>query len=568
MKFLNRWINVPLVEIAKRFPYMVLSSLVASIYLSLIILGAFDVEEWHARFILALIPGITLGLSEGLWRHETKLPAWWVWVYVIAAQVIFYFLVEDGLKEGWMFMRYGIFLAVVHLLLAAGIWRYRTNNDSFWKENITILLRFLAALVLSALLTGSIVLLLYLIDYLFIPGHFIDEEFVGVTATWAFLFYHPMYFAKDLVDANDSDPTENKVYHAAISYILTPMMCAYILIMFAYFIKIAIQAQWPSGGVSYWIAALSVLGTLLYLLGYQYFTTQSTKLNSWYNKLFFILTIPVLLLLFFAIYTRIQAYGWTENRYFVVGLGVWLLGISIYYIFSKKKSLYVIPLTLAGVLTFSIFGPWSAYSTARASQKSELKTLFEAHNILSNNGIQAAPEVLPHDIQNRIFNIVDFLADRHALRPFVEQYGRATADSLGEVTDGSYRYEFNQLLGIERTYASSAWHYMQIRSPKAIQQMDASNYEEVWFYDEFQEGFNIYPKQGMEKQIRTSLSDAIKNISASSDRSNYELEDCVKGTIDSIDFLFCCVICEVQMQAEEVKINHLSGMIYLKETGE
>jgi hypothetical protein len=51
-------------------------------------------------------------------------------------------------------------------------------------------------------------------------------------------------------------------------------------------------------------------------------------------------------MLFYAIYLRINQYDLTINRYFVVIFGIWLLVISIYFIFSKKKNLMVIPAIL------------------------------------------------------------------------------------------------------------------------------------------------------------------------------------------------------------------------------
>jgi len=51
-------------------------------------------------------------------------------------------------------------------------------------------------------------------------------------------------------------------------------------------------------------------------------------------------------MLFYAIYLRINQYDVTINRYFVVAFGLWLLVISLYYVFSKKKYLSIIPAIL------------------------------------------------------------------------------------------------------------------------------------------------------------------------------------------------------------------------------
>jgi hypothetical protein len=51
-------------------------------------------------------------------------------------------------------------------------------------------------------------------------------------------------------------------------------------------------------------------------------------------------------MLAYAIGLRIAQYDITMNRYFVVVFGIWLFGISLYFIFSGRRSLVVIPATL------------------------------------------------------------------------------------------------------------------------------------------------------------------------------------------------------------------------------
>ncbi|MDR0772292.1 MAG: DUF4153 domain-containing protein, partial [Candidatus Peribacteria bacterium] len=61
--------------------------------------------------------------------------------------------------------------------------------------------------------------------------------------------------------------------------------------------------------------------------------------------------IPQIFMLFYAMYLRINQYDLTINRYFVVVFGIWLLFISLYFVFSKRKNLIVIPAVLT---TFTV----------------------------------------------------------------------------------------------------------------------------------------------------------------------------------------------------------------------
>jgi len=82
-------------------------------------------------------------------------------------------------------------------------------------------------------------------------------------------------------------------------------------------------------------------------------------------------------MLFYAIYLRINQYDLTINRYFVVVFGLWLLVISIYYIFSKKKHLSIIPAILTLFTIIISVGPWSVYSLPESRQLDRLKTNLE-----------------------------------------------------------------------------------------------------------------------------------------------------------------------------------------------
>ena len=542
---------------------MCLVSVVTAIYVTLLILEIMDEPSDHARYVTALIPGIVLGICEGLWRRKGNKPFWLTISFFICGLCFFFFLAKDGFSQSWLAMRFAGMVAVAHLLLAASVRWYQSSNEKFWSENIYILLRFLAATLLTALLTGSVILVLYLIDYLFVPGHFVDEKFIGVTATWAILVYHPLYFVKGFLEPNREEIINNKVFFSAISYIFTPLMWIYILIMFAYFIKIGFQGQWPAGGVSYWIAALSVLGTLLYLLGFQYFKTKTTQLNTWYYKFFFILTIPVLLLLFAAIYSRISAYGWTENRYYAVGLGVWLLGISLYFILSKSKSLYLIPLTLAITLFLGAIGPWSANHVTNASQHKELSLLLKENRMLDETGFHKSPNQLDQKIENRILDVSGFLGDRDEMSSFINTHDPVKSE---ELPDEKYAIleQFNSTIGISAGRNDNNNRYIQIKSSTAIRNFDASKFDHIWFYEEHQEGFNEFPHPNIKDHLIDSIADIAKNIVQPADYKPYELDKCIQGATEEIEYEFCCVACDVMVSKDRVEVNRLMGMFYYR----
>ena len=46
--------------------------------------------------------------------------------------------------------------------------------------------------------------------------------------------------------------------------------------------------------------------------------------------------LPLIVMMFISIGIRINAYGLTENRYYVVALGIWAFLVMIYFAFGKN----------------------------------------------------------------------------------------------------------------------------------------------------------------------------------------------------------------------------------------
>ena len=113
------------------------------------------------------------------------------------------------------------------------------------------------------------------------------------------------------------------------------------------------------------------------------------------------------------IYTRVRDYGITEPRYFVIALTLWLLGISIYFIISKRRDIRLIPVSLCIVAIVSSVGPLSAFSISRADQYSRLEALLEKHQLLGVNRDLKANRVLPRAEYDEIRSISYYLQSEH-----------------------------------------------------------------------------------------------------------------------------------------------------------
>jgi len=183
--------------------------------------------------------------------------------------------------------------------------------------------------------------------------------------------------------------------------------------------KIIVQWELPTGWVANLVLSFSIAGIFSLLLLYP---IKDDKVNNWirlYSKSYFLALIPLVILLFVSIGTRIAEYGVTINRFFVATLAVWLSGIVVYFIISKSKNIKVIPISLCLVALGISYGPFSAFSVSERSQKGRLENLlYETGRLSDNNKVQNSDIVLSLDQNTEISSINRYMVNNHGVESF------------------------------------------------------------------------------------------------------------------------------------------------------
>ena len=92
--------------------------------------------------------------------------------------------------------------------------------------------------------------------------------------------------------------------------------------------------------------------------------------------------LPLLVMLWIAICTRVLAYGLTESRALVLYLAIWLTFISLYNGFYKRRSLLAFPISLF-IITFLYQwgGPLSAHSISFKSQSKRTEEIMSRDKV-------------------------------------------------------------------------------------------------------------------------------------------------------------------------------------------
>jgi hypothetical protein len=193
-----------------------------------------------------------------------------------------------------------------------------------------------------------------------------------------------------------------------------PLLTAYTAILYIYFVKIIVVSEWPVGLVSHLVLWYAVIVTLVLFLISP--IKDENNWATWFSAWMPRIILPVLVMMFISMGIRINAYGVTENRYYVVVLALWVSAMMLYFSFIKKRINIVIPITLALIALISVFGPLSSYSVSIRSQNNRLQAILIKNDMLQEGKIKTAPADISRDDKYEISRKLDYFSQNHSLQ--------------------------------------------------------------------------------------------------------------------------------------------------------
>ncbi|MGH7505069.1 MAG: DUF4153 domain-containing protein, partial [Longimicrobiales bacterium] len=122
---------------------------------------------------------------------------------------------------------------------------------------------------------------------------------------------------------------------------------------------------------------------------------------------------PSIAMLLMAVGLRLDQYGVTEPRYFLLLLSLWLAGIALYYGITGSRNIRVIPASLCFFALLTFAGPWSAYAVSRRSQANRLEGILEGNGMLDGEALHQAPAGLSYEDSKEISATVRYLIRTH-----------------------------------------------------------------------------------------------------------------------------------------------------------
>ena len=433
------------IAVAMRFPLVLACGVISAIAGSLMI-DAGDSEQAYLRVLYASSLGLPLfvGLQILAERHGWKGVGKLVAMLAGVALLISVYLLRPGWSDGVALSRYLQLSLGFHLFVAVGPYLGVDERNGFWQYNMSLFLRFLIAGVFAAVLYFGLSIALLAIENLF--GFNVPEKTYG--RLWFVLaaVFHPWFFLGGVPDdlpALEERTTYPNGLKVFAQYILAPIVALYLVILTLYLGKILLTQVWPSGWIGWLVSSVAAAGILSLLLLHPIEEREENRWVQTYGRWFYIVLIPSIVMLLLAIWKRIDQYGVTAPRYFLVILSLWLAGIAMFFILRRRGTIKVIPASLAVLAFVTIAGPWGAYAVSERSQVTRLEEILARNDMLIDGRLQSPADDVSFADRREISAVVRYLTETHGvaeIEPWFED-GLAGVDSVSTDPGPSSRPE-------------------------------------------------------------------------------------------------------------------------------
>lgn len=420
MKILNffKKLALDLYSSIKRFPAPIMLAFFTSVLMIIINHLSGSASEDFILILTRITMTVALGIPISLClvllfeKFDNLNKFYLITSYVISAGLLvlyyFYLLTDVEFMSGTRYAAVSLALYLAFMFIP-----YLLKREIFELYIIKLFVRLFVTGIYAQVLAMGVFAIIAALDQLLgvpIPERIYAD--VGIITAGVFapcFFLAKMPKKSDVFENTDNYP---KAFKILLAYIVMPIISVYTAILYAYFIKIAFSLSWPNGLVGHLVLWYSIVSTIVI-----FFVSPIKETNKWIKAFIFWFTkvsIPLLILLFVSVGIRVNAYGITENRYFVIVLALWVLGMMIYLNISKNKRNIIMLISLSLIAVISVFGPFSSYSVSKFSQNSRFENILNKYDMISDNKIVKSKSKISDKDKKEISAILSYFADFHS----------------------------------------------------------------------------------------------------------------------------------------------------------
>lgn len=243
------------------------------------------------------------------------------------------------------------------------------KTDGFWNFLVGTVFAACIGMIYGVVVFAGISIALAAIEA-FWKFTFTDNQYV-IVAVFAFIFVAPINFLRNLpVLAKDQALTVLPDFaFTLIKVVLLPLVIVYTLIIYPYMGGFPFKTEWPNNESTMIIVGLLVLVYLGVLL-FNGLDKEgiNKKFISLYTLVLPAITLPAIVFWAYSLYLRIDAYGLTVNRFFLMSIIFWTFGVGIYYVFFRNSDIKKVIVSFIILLIVVFYFPFSSFFWSNRSQ--------------------------------------------------------------------------------------------------------------------------------------------------------------------------------------------------------
>lgn len=312
-----------------------------------------------------------------------------------------------------------VFIWIISYLIFLLIPVIKRGDDSE-KYIQTVVMNKIITVVFSGILFAGLAAIIAAIDVLLIN---LDSKIYMDAYAFTVCIFGIPFFVSRLRGINESleEYEIETIFKVLLKYIIIPLILVYTVILYIYLGKIIVQMEIPKGVVSHQV--LWYMTFSLFIIVFVTPLTKKDKIINEFKKNFPKVSIPLIILSLVAIFQRINQYGITESRYYIVIIGLWLLFCMIFYIFRTK--LTVIIVSVIAIILVAVYSPVNARKISLISQNKRLEKLLVENGLLKNGKLEKNPK-LDRKTKAEIADVFSYITRQKIsdLKPFGKADGK------------------------------------------------------------------------------------------------------------------------------------------------
>lgn len=330
--------------------------------------------------------GILLTLAVSLWCEQTRRQSWCNKIQIAAnlllvadfINIILHFnSFSDSVWVGRMAIETALIVSVIFVPVLKSASKRHCLMFSFSQTCNLIIAGLISDVIgIAVMIIYSTVTLLFGIHYEF--EFFLSLIIIFPVGLGILIFLGTIPTYERVAELAASYQPKRFLINV-IRYILLPLTAIYMVILYCYGLKIIVTGVFPKGEICYMVTALTAA---VYLLLFVLKATSPQGSEDRFTKIslriFPIALIPLLVMMSVAIGQRIDQYGMSVARLYVLTFNIWAYLSAIYLFVSRSRNTNIVALSFAVLFLLTSVIPGMNYtSMVQEYMRGKVITLLE-----------------------------------------------------------------------------------------------------------------------------------------------------------------------------------------------